>query len=182
MIVFGGKSEDGISSNLWSIDLVSKSATKLLSSGSFQPSRYGHASIVVEDYLYVYGGFNAASTQAIDFWRFDLVHLIWTELGIGLFPARSFSGIVYLPACDTIFIVMGLEGTITKKSILAFNRVNSEVHIVEVSTGKELTFAKQGAIAVSSGSRIYLFGGLNFDSNGVQDSTRGGANELLEWV
>ena len=83
MFVFGGFLHPATLSDFWEFNVVTLTWEKISVPGG--PSdRYRHSSVVIGEYLFVFGGVNAAKERFSDVWCFDIPRRTWTLVDTGL--------------------------------------------------------------------------------------------------
>jgi N-acetylneuraminic acid mutarotase len=56
---FGGTDDQHHYNDTWSFNILTRTWTKLQCTGSIPSPRSGHAAVIVDDVMYVFGGFSA---------------------------------------------------------------------------------------------------------------------------
>jgi hypothetical protein len=63
---FGGTDNQHYYNDTWSFNTSTRTWTELQCTGSIPPPRSGHAAVIVDDVMYVFGGFSADKTYLDD--------------------------------------------------------------------------------------------------------------------
>lgn len=136
--------------------------------------RAGHSSVIVDDYLYIYGGYNSETTFS-DLWKYNFKTEEWKKLDLISQPkGRAFQLMYYSEITQQIYVLGGISLSKTPlKEIWSFN--------VKSETWNELYFKilPDQPISTSSyipgknssgciiGTKIIMFGGetlITYDS------------------
>ncbi|KAJ2056244.1 hypothetical protein GGH13_007607 [Coemansia sp. S155-1] len=75
--VFGGMNSDGCFNDLWAYDLELKRWHQVTPNGATPPARYGHASAVVDDCIFIMGGRTIRGEPLNDFFAYKISSQRW---------------------------------------------------------------------------------------------------------
>ncbi|CEG43782.1 Kelch repeat-containing proteins [Plasmopara halstedii] len=138
--------------------------TKLSTSGRRPPVRSGHSSLVVDDMMYVFGGYNDGNCHN-DIYAFDLVrhHWLQIETSNGISPDGRASHAWCISTDKTSFYLYGGSGPhwgqTNMGKLLQFNIREKNWTIVETEGKQPPPGYGQSMCAINN--RLYLFGGTS---------------------
>jgi hypothetical protein len=69
---FGGYNGKRDFNDTWSFNILTRKWTKIQCTGSIPPPRAGHAAVLIDDVMYVYGGGTVGRTNLGDLTAFNL--------------------------------------------------------------------------------------------------------------
>lgn len=159
IIIFGGyNGKDNLNKTfIYDID---KDKWKLQkTNGDIPYGRNGHTSTVVNDKMYVIGGWLGEGDVASDeVYTLDLVDYTWLKVSLtpGIGPSNKHSADLYK---DTIYIFRGGNGKGYLNDLIAFNVSTLRVEILE-TTGKNPSIRANHSSSIV-GENLYIFGGWN---------------------
>ncbi|EQC41166.1 hypothetical protein SDRG_01143 [Saprolegnia diclina VS20] len=138
--------------------------TKLRVSGAQPPVRSGHASVVVNGMMYVFGGYNDGNCH-FDLYAFDLTHHHWTKLenkGV-VSPDGRASHAWCASADETKLYLFGGSGPhwgqTNMGKLLQFTLATQKWSVVTTAGTHPPPGYGQSMVAI--GSKLYLFGGTS---------------------
>jgi N-acetylneuraminic acid mutarotase len=79
MFVFGGFLHPFTLSDFWEYNLATSTWSQISVPGS-PPDRYRHSTVVIDQYLFLFGGVNAVKQRFDDLWCFDIGRGLWSKI------------------------------------------------------------------------------------------------------
>eukprot|EP00835_Amoeboradix_gromovi_P002075 NODE_109_length_19684_cov_0.566709.p5 type:complete len:384 gc:universal NODE_109_length_19684_cov_0.566709:18409-17258(-) len=103
--MLGGATSNALANmnSIYKIDLTSLNI-QLIQTANGPPDRVGHGACAMGEYIYLFGGYGNATLN--DFWAFNTVSNIWTQLAINL-PNRKYHHLMCIRR--HVFIIFGSD-------------------------------------------------------------------------
>ncbi|ODN81703.1 hypothetical protein L202_02097 [Cryptococcus amylolentus CBS 6039] len=169
MLLFGGLINERVRNDLWSIDIRDYSTMYVKTKGDTPPPRVGHASVIMDRILIVWGGdtkVNASDPQDEGLYVLDLRSQEWTLLPVARGPVGRYGHAVCM--VESKFYVFGgqADGAFMNDmwsyDIKQLTSPNAPHVWEQVTYTTPPPPARTGHVLVSSSSgKIYLFGGTD---------------------
>eukprot|EP00958_Prasinococcus_capsulatus_P001281 scaffold111_cov404-Prasinococcus_capsulatus_cf.AAC.28 len=183
MYIFGGRTYDGSAlSDLVAFDLRALSWSTVTDDVEGLDPVFGQSAVVVQDSMYVFGGFDIATRLPKDtLWKFDFALSQWFNLGpnematgLGATTSAGVENSITLPAATPsprygqqtftddggVFIVGGTGSPSQPMAIDDLWRFDIEAGEWSLVAAGSGSFAQYDGTATLIGSKLFLFGGL----------------------
>eukprot|EP01122_Echinamoeba_exundans_P001567 TRINITY_DN11597_c0_g1_i1.p1 TRINITY_DN11597_c0_g1~~TRINITY_DN11597_c0_g1_i1.p1 ORF type:complete len:902 (-),score=157.14 TRINITY_DN11597_c0_g1_i1:580-3285(-) len=179
MFIYAGLTGKGYVDDLWEFHFNSRSWSRVNVTGDIPSSRHFHASVVVHDTMYVFGGFGHKNMDDLN--AFDFATCRWREV-----KAESDSGTIPAPRrghsmvsiAPDLLVVFGGRSNTNLADTHLFNLSSLTWHPLECG-GKTLPPPRHFHSASAYKNNIYVFGGIAGKIGSLNDLFR---LSLGSWV
>ncbi|WVQ73192.1 hypothetical protein IAR50_002757 [Cryptococcus sp. DSM 104548] len=169
MLLFGGLVNERVRNDLWSIDIRDYSTLYVKTKGDAPPPRVGHASVIMDRILIVWGGdtkVNASDPQDEGLYVLDLRSQEWTLLPVARGPVGRYGHAVCM--VESKFYVFGGQADGAFMNDMWSYDIKQLTSPDTPQVWEQVTYttppppARTGHVLVSSSNgKIYLFGGTD---------------------
>lgn len=184
VVIFGGIT--GAASNeLWFYN-TSKLIWSLATPQSMWPAaRCGHASVIVNETLYVFGGFDFVQVFG-DCWAYDLQKEFWSNLNcesMNIRPAARAGHGMAIISLDEALMFGGDDFNLTIfNDTWVWNLAQGTWTQVECSSSNECPSAREYfSMSLMKNQQVVMYGGINFITSQVFSEVWAFSVSLLQW-